>query len=60
MRVFGGNTGDPAAFTEIVKVVREKFGLARMVMVGDRAMITSARIATLNAAEDGTAPRGGT
>ena len=29
VRVFPGNTGDPAAFTEIVKVVRDKFGLAR-------------------------------
>ena len=30
------------------QVVREKFGLAKMVMVGDRGMITSARIAALN------------
>jgi hypothetical protein len=55
VRVFPGNTGDPAAFTQIVDVVREKFGLARMVMVGDRGMITSARIAALNQWEDGTA-----
>jgi hypothetical protein len=27
VRVFAGNTGDPGAFTEIVKVVRKKFGL---------------------------------
>jgi hypothetical protein len=60
VRVFPGNTGDPAAFTEIAQVVREKFALARMVMVGDRGMITSARIAALNAAEDGTEPSGGT
>jgi hypothetical protein len=57
VRVFPGNTGDPAAFTAIVKVVREKFGLAKMVMVGDRGMITSARIAALNQPEeDGTQP----
>jgi hypothetical protein len=55
VRVFPGNTGDPAAFTKIVQVVREKFGLAGMVMVGDRGMITSARIAALNQREDGTA-----
>ena len=55
VRVFPGNTGDPAAFTEIVKVVREKFGLQEMVMVGDRGMITSARIQALNKLEDGTA-----
>src|SRR5580700_10923644 len=55
VRVFPGSTGDPAAFTGIVQVVREKFGLQDMVMVGDRGMITSARIAALNQAGDGTA-----
>jgi len=55
VRVFPGNTGDPVAFTEIVTVMREKFGLAKMVMVGDRGMITSARIAALNELADGTA-----
>ena len=35
--------------------MREKFKLRDMVMVGDRGMITSARIAALNQAEDGTA-----
>src|SRR5579862_4306090 len=54
VRVFPGNTGDPAAFTAIADVVRHTFGLAQMVMVGDRGMITSARIAALNQAEDGT------
>ena len=47
VRVLPGNTGDPAAFTEIIKVVRDKFHLARMVMAGDRGMITSARIDAL-------------
>src|SRR6516225_1788680 len=56
VRVFPGNTGDPVAFTEIVQVLRDKFGLAKMVMVGDRGMITSARIAALNELADGTAP----
>jgi hypothetical protein len=54
VRVVPGNTGDPAAFTQIVEVVRDKFGLQKMVMVGDRGMITSARIAALNQLEDGT------
>ena len=53
VRVFPGDTGDPAAFTEIVTVVREKFGLEKMVMVGDRGMITSARISALREADDG-------
>ena len=55
VRVFPGNTGDPAAFTAITNVMRNKFGLAQMVMVGDRGMITSARIRALNQLEDGTA-----
>src|SRR5205823_10457825 len=42
------------ACTQVVRVVREKFGLGQMVMVGDRGMITSARIAALNQLEDGT------
>ena len=44
IRVFPGNTSDPTSFVEIVKVVRERFGLKELVMVGDRGMITSARI----------------
>jgi hypothetical protein len=55
VRVFPGNTGDPGAFTAIADVVRKKFGLAQMVMVGDRGMITSARIRALNQLQDGTA-----
>src|SRR6201987_2933801 len=54
VRVLPGNTGDPAAFTAITGVVRDKFGLAKMVMVGDRGMITSALIAALNQHQDGT------
>jgi hypothetical protein len=53
VRVFPGNTGDPGAFTAIVEVVRDKFGLAKMVMVGDRGMITSARIRAMNQTGDG-------
>src|SRR5579871_2585257 len=44
VRVFGGSTADPAAFTEILGAVHDDFQLRRMVMVGDRGMITSARI----------------
>jgi Transposase DDE domain len=47
IRVFEGNTGDPTAFTEIAGVVKSTFGLQKMVMVGDRGMITSARIEAL-------------
>src|SRR3989442_1154687 len=51
VRVFAGNTADPDAFTEAVEVVRDKFGLAQMVMVGDRGMITTARIEALKKLE---------
>ena len=55
VRVLPGNTGDPAAFTQIVAVVREKFRLAKMIMVGDRGMITSARIRARTAGRRDTA-----
>ena len=56
IKVFGGNTADPSAFIEAVKIVRDRFGLTAMVMVGDRGMITSARIDALRAdnADPGT------
>jgi transposase len=44
VRVFEGNTADPTAFTEIPGTVRNTSGLKKMVMAGDRGMITSARI----------------
>jgi hypothetical protein len=47
VRVFAGNTADPAAFTEIAGVVKDTLGLKKMVMAGDRGMITSARISAL-------------
>ncbi len=47
VRVFAGNTADPAAFTEIVTAIRDELGIARLVLVGDRGMITSARIDAL-------------
>jgi hypothetical protein len=48
VRVFHGNTADPVAFVDAVEVVRNKFGLQQMVMIGDRGMITTARIDALN------------
>jgi hypothetical protein len=44
VEVFPGNTADPTTFTAQVARVRERFGLRRVVLVGDRGMITSARI----------------
>jgi Transposase DDE domain len=47
VRVFPGNTADPTAFTTIVEAVKDTFKLTDMVMVGDRGMITSARVQEL-------------
>ncbi len=48
IRVFGGNTADPTAFVAAVEIVRAKFGLTELTLVGDRGMITSARIDALS------------
>jgi len=44
VEVWEGNTADPKTIPEQVKKLRERFGLKRLVLVGDRGMITSARI----------------
>ena len=44
IEVFPGNTADPTAFTQIVARARKRFGINRIIFVGDRGMITSARI----------------
>jgi Transposase DDE domain len=51
VRVFTGNTGDPKTFPEAVDAVRGTFGLQQMIMVGDRGVITSARIKALRELE---------
>jgi Transposase DDE domain len=49
VEVVAGNTADPTAFTSMVERIRGRFGLTELVLVGDRGMITSARIAALRA-----------
>jgi transposase len=44
IEVFPGNTSDPPTFTQVVARARKRFGINRIVFVGDRGMITSARI----------------
>ena len=44
VEVWEGNTADPKTVPAQVKKLRERFGLQRLVLVGDRGMITSARI----------------
>ena len=51
VEVFSGNTGDPSAFISAAAKVRDRFGLKEVVMVGDRGMITSARIDALRPLE---------
>lgn len=47
VEVFAGNTGDPATVSATVARVRDRFGIQRIVMVGDRGMLTSARVDAL-------------
>jgi transposase len=47
VRVFAGNTSDSRSFLTAISAVRDQFGLQNMTMVGDRGMITNARVADL-------------
>lgn len=53
VEVFEGNTGDPSTLATQIDKLRERFKLARVVVIGDRGMITSARIREDIAAVDG-------
>jgi transposase len=44
VEVFAGNTSDPKTVATQVNKLRQRFGLSDMVLIGDRGMITSARI----------------
>src|SRR6202045_448265 len=44
VEVFDGNTADPPTLSAQVEKVKDPFGISRAVVVGDRGMITSARI----------------
>ena len=44
VQVFKGNTGDPATLADQVAKLKQQFGLAHVALVGDRGMITKARI----------------
>jgi Transposase DDE domain len=52
VRVFAGSTADPTAFTQAVEVVRGSFDLHQLILVGDRGMITTARIEALKQRND--------
>jgi len=44
LEVFPGNTGDPATVPAAVHKLRERFGCERVVLVGDRGMLTQTQI----------------
>jgi Transposase DDE domain len=44
IEVFDGNTGDPATVADQVAKLKQRFALEHVVLVGDRGMITQARI----------------
>ena len=44
VEVFSGNTSDPRTLGAQVKKLAERFGLSEVVVVGDRGLLTSARI----------------
>ena len=47
VEAFPGNTADPATVEAQIEKLRERFGLTDVVLVGDRGMLTSARIERL-------------
>jgi transposase len=53
VEVYEGNTGDPTTLKDQIEKVRHRFGLSRVVFVGDRGLLTSARIREELAPVDG-------
>ncbi len=44
VEVFAGNTSDPSTVAPQVRRIRRRFGIDRVALVGDRGMLTTARI----------------
>jgi len=51
--VFEGNTADPKTLKDQIVKLRNRFGLKRVILVGDRGMLTSARIRDELAPQEG-------
>jgi len=47
VEVYPGNTGDPTTVPDQVEKLRARFGLSRVVLAGDRGMLTQTQIETL-------------
>ncbi len=44
IEVFAGNTGDPTTVASQVTKVKDRFGITKVVLAGDRGMLTAARL----------------
>jgi len=44
IEVFKGNTGDPTTVASQVDKLKDRFGITKVVLVGDRGMLTAARL----------------
>src|SRR5215472_3607436 len=44
IEVFQGNTGDPTTVASQIDKLKDRFGIGRVVLVGDRGMLTAARL----------------
>ncbi len=44
IEVFAGNTGDPKTVASQVQKIRQRFGISHVCLVGDRGMLTKARL----------------
>lgn len=53
IQVHPGNTSDPDTIPGVLDAVRERFGIDRVILVGDRAMITQAHAQTLKEQGEG-------
>ena len=47
VQVHPGNTADPSTVPDVIDTLKQRFGIERVILVGDRAMITEAHAATL-------------
>jgi transposase len=53
VQVFEGNTGDPKTLAPQIRKLKDRFGLKRITLVGDRGMLTDARLREDIRPEDG-------
>jgi Transposase DDE domain len=47
VQVHPGNTADPSTVPGVIDMIKDRFGIERVILVGDRAMITDAHASTL-------------